>query len=75
MQIKFKQAYWEDFKTENMSLDCFNGSEYLFRYKNKIIEVNLDDFYAEYDSCNSANYKEMFLEELIEKYLPREDTK
>lgn len=66
---------WEDFVAEAVSLESFNNSHFVFRYVPVVIEVNLDDFYAEYDSCNSTNHKEIFLEELIEKYLPRDGTK
>lgn len=56
---------WEDFDLGYMALHSFNADAYIFRYKPKVIEVILEDFYAEYDSG-------VPMCEIIEKYLPRD---
>ena len=62
---------WRKFGVEEYQLDAFNNVNYEFRITPKTIEVNLTEFYAEYDSITSVNFREAFLEDLIAKYLPR----
>lgn len=62
---------WCKFGVEEYQLDAFNNDNYEFRITPKPIEVDLTEFYAEYDSVTSVNFRESFLEELIAKYLPR----
>lgn len=62
---------WNVFSLETHEMSCFNNKSWCFRMSKKTVEVNLKDFYKEYDDIRSASYREVLLEELIEKYLPR----
>ena len=63
---------WNVFSLETHDLSYFNNKSWCFRMtNNKTVEVNLKDFYKEYDDIRSASYREVLLDELIEKYLPR----
>lgn len=66
---------WEIFDPSKMSLCVFDSKNYKFRITPKPVEVNLTDFYAEYDkiasmelSCERGYDK---LVTLIKKYLPK----
>ena len=65
------RGHWYKFGVEEYQIDGFNNVNYEFRITPKAIEVNLTEFYAEYDSITSVNFRESFLEGLIAKYLPR----
>lgn len=63
---------WNEFTLGEYLIEAFNNPQLEFRLSNnKTVEVNLTDFYKDYDSISSANYREVLLEDLIEKYLPR----
>ena len=59
------------FCSMSYDLNVFDNQDREFRITPKTIEVDLTDFYAEYDKITTVNFRESFLEDLIAKYLPR----
>ena len=72
LDSSYKDSDWKYYDYNNYSLDVFNSEDHKFRMTPKVIEVNLTDFYAEYDKITTVNFRESLLEDLIAKYLPRE---
>lgn len=64
MMWSYRKDRWVRFESKGMTLENFNDKHCKFRYTPKIVEVNLNDFYAEYDSG-------VPMCKLIEKYLHR----
>lgn len=56
------------------TLQLFADNRYMFRLKPKIVEINVTDFYAEYDKMLNTYKTEDFMlgiQDLVEKYLPK----
>lgn len=66
---------WNVFTLDTHDLSCFSNKSWSFRITPKTIEVNLKDFYAEYDKITvmEISYERGYdkLVTLIKKYLPR----
>ena len=67
------QVLFDVFDIDKYDMSLFADNRYMFRITPKTVEVNLTDFYGEYDKITTVNFRESFLEDLIAKYLPRGD--
>ena len=68
------QVLFNIFDIDKHELSLFENDKYMFRITPKTVEVNLTDFYAEYDSINYTTDTVEFgiaLTDLLNKYLPR----
>lgn len=71
---RYEDNDWKTFTSSKMLLSCFNDENFTFRYTPKVVEVSLEDFYADYDKVlNTTKTIGWYLsvQDLIDKYLPR----